>query len=170
MEWKQSLHPEWEVSEYGQMRALTDRYRRPAGTVITGAVNKGYAYYSLTLPGESGRGAGRFRHYAHTLVLTAFVGPCPPDKTQCAHYDGDPRNNHFSNLRWATAAENTADKVRHGMNRMGNKKFSEDQVLDMRAMRSRGCSYGAIIEKYNVSQGNLSSIINRNTWDHLPAQ
>ena len=168
MEWRQSLHPEWEVSECGWMRCLTDRYRRPAGTVIKGSGDgHGYISYSLVEAGGGGRGAKKVRYRAHTLVLHAFVGPKPSPDHMCAHWDGDRAHNHYSNLRWATSAENTEDKIRHGMHRLGNKRFFEEQVLDMRAMRARGCSYAVIMEKYRVSKGNLSSIINRETWGHI---
>jgi len=167
MEWRKSLHPEWEVSECGWLRCLTDRYRRPSGTIIKGSPSKGYIQYNLTAPGESGRGSSHSRYYAHTLVLNAFIGPCPPDKTQCAHYDGNPGNNHFSNLRWATAAENTEDRIRHGNIYSGHRKLTADQVKSMRRMRREGASYGTIMAEFPVGKGNLSAIINRKTWSDL---
>ena len=166
MEWRQSLHPEYEVSDDGRLRALVARYRRPVGTVVVGATKKGYQYYSLIAPGEMGRGAKRMRFYAHTAVLTAFVGPRPAGK-QGAHWDGDGLNNNLSNLRWATAAENTADKVRHGRHREGHRKYTDEDVLEMRRLREEGSSYHAIMVTFGVSKGNLSAIINRKTWGHI---
>jgi hypothetical protein len=168
MEWRKSLHPEYEVSEDGKMRATTDRYRRPSGTIIKGSQNKGYIQYNLTAPGESGRGSSRIGYYAHTLVLNAFIGPRPSNKTQCAHYDGDPGNNHFRNLRWATAAENTEDRVRHGNIYAGHRKLQAEQVKSMRRMRREGASYDTIMAEFPVSKGNLSAVINRKTWSDLP--
>lgn len=49
----------------------------------------------------------------HLLVLEAFVGPRPPGLLGC-HEDGDPTNNHVSNLRWDTAKSNSRDTVDHG--------------------------------------------------------
>jgi hypothetical protein len=49
----------------------------------------------------------------HQLVLEAFVGPRPPGLVAC-HFDGNPSNNHLSNLRWDTFKANTEDMVRHG--------------------------------------------------------
>jgi hypothetical protein len=49
----------------------------------------------------------------HHLVLLAFVGP-PEEGQVCAHADGDRTNNSRNNLRWATYAENEADKRSHG--------------------------------------------------------
>jgi hypothetical protein len=100
-------------------------------------------------------------------VLFAFAGDPPEGKTQCAHYDGNPGNNHISNLRWASAADNTGDKIRHGNIYSGNRKLKSEDVLDMRAMREAGAPYETIREKYKVSKGNLSAIINRTTWDYI---
>lgn len=49
----------------------------------------------------------------HRLVLNAFVG-ARPDGMEGCHNDGDPTNNHLSNLRWDTQSENQRDSVRHG--------------------------------------------------------
>lgn len=48
----------------------------------------------------------------HNLVLEAFVGPRPDGYVAC-HDDGDPYNNHLSNLRWDTYSSNNRDLVRH---------------------------------------------------------
>jgi hypothetical protein len=56
----------------------------------------------------------------HTLVLEAFVGPCPPGQ-MCCHWDDNPRNNHIANLRWGTHSENERDKVRNGRHELASK-------------------------------------------------
>lgn len=54
------------------------------------------------------------------LVIEAFVGPCPRGM-ECCHNDGDPTNNHVSNLRWDTRSNNIYDAVRHGTHQMSSK-------------------------------------------------
>lgn len=51
----------------------------------------------------------------HVLVLTAFVGRRPTGLLGC-HNDGDPANNHVSNLRWDTPSSNSCDTLVHGTN------------------------------------------------------
>jgi hypothetical protein len=51
--------------------------------------------------------------FVHRMVLEAFVGPCPDGMEGC-HNDGNPGNNHVSNLRWDTRSSNMLDKTRHG--------------------------------------------------------
>ena len=162
--WKQcETYPDYIISDHGRMRRLKSASNQPAGKFIKGSFCQRGGHIKLKLKVE-GRDVNSFMH---TEVLKAFVGPCPEDKTQCAHYDGDPSNNHVSNLRWATAAENTADKVRHGNHRKGNHKFSEEDILDIRAMRERGARYSDIQARYETSKGNLNAILTRKTWAHV---
>jgi len=168
MEWRQSIHPCYEVSEYGDLRAKVARGTRPAGYVLKGSYNKhGYRVYGLYDPGVCKRGDKSKKYLAHQLVLYAFVGPRPTDKHQGAHWDGNPSNNHYTNLRWATPAENTADKVRHGRVYEGHKKFTAEQVLDIVNMRNGGAKYADIRAKYKISKGNLSAILNGQTWSQV---
>lgn len=56
---------------------------------------------------------GGKRYAIHTLVLEAFVGPCPEGLDCCRHLDGDSYNNHVENLCWGTDSENAKDAARH---------------------------------------------------------
>tara|TARA_R110002167_G_scaffold59270_7_gene167851 strand:- start:1863 stop:2375 length:513 start_codon:yes stop_codon:yes gene_type:complete len=167
MEWRKSTIPDYEVSETGDMRLLVDKSNLVAGTILKGHTRKkkdgsqSYRVYHIQAEGK------KVHVSAHREVLMAFVGPPPTADHQCAHYDGSPTNNHFSNLRWATAAENTADKVRHGRHLDGHRKFTKEQVLEMRAMRESGKTFAQIRAVFKISTGNLSAIINRKTWAQL---
>ena len=167
MEWRKSIHEMYEVSECGNMRVLLPRYKLPVGTVLRGSINGGYRVYRLQAPGVGNRASKRKVYTAHRLVLFAFVGPPPSNNHQCAHWDGDRLNNHYTNLRWATPAENTADKARHGNLYSGNRKLSGEDVLAIRGLRDGGATYDSIRAVFNISKGNLSAIINRKTWRHI---
>lgn len=161
VEWRQIYLKDYEVSENGDLRLRVNKSNLIAGHIYKGTVSKGYLRYHLYMNGK------RIYVYAHRLVLETFIGKPPTLEHQCAHWDGNPLNNHYSNLRWATASENTKDKVRHGRHLNGHRKFTEEDVLDMRAMRKNGKRYCDIMEKYKISKGNLSSIINNHTWNHI---
>jgi len=50
----------------------------------------------------------------HTLVLEAFVGPCPPGE-EALHADDNPANNRWpENLSWGTRSKNLADRIANG--------------------------------------------------------
>lgn len=55
----------------------------------------------------------------HAIVCETFHGPKPSKAHQVAHTDGNPLNNASDNLRWVTAAENCADRERHGRTARG---------------------------------------------------
>jgi len=161
VEWRQTYLKDYDVSEKGDLRLRVNKSNLIAGHVLKGSISKGYLRYQLNMNGK------RITLYAHRLVLETFIGKPPTLQHQSAHWDGDPLNNHYSNLRWATASENTKDKVRHGRHLKGHRKFTKEDVLDMRAMKKDGKRYRDIIEKYKISKANLSSIINRHTWNHI---
>lgn len=123
--------------------------------------------------GLTGRDGKRKRMFVHQLVCAAWHGPKPSPKHQVAHFDGDPLNNHPSNLRWATAKENVADAKRHGTLQHGlkpgedhyNAKLTEAQVRLVRRMRHlRNMSYQKIADYFGVSVGCISDIIYGRTW------
>ncbi|KKN85952.1 hypothetical protein LCGC14_0273640 [marine sediment metagenome] len=62
----------------------------------------------------------RERIFVHRLVLLAFVGPCPEGMEGC-HTNDVGEDNHLTNLRWGTPAENREDARRNGRILYGDK-------------------------------------------------
>ena len=110
------------------------------------------------------------RHRVHQLVAIAFIGPCPPDKDLVAHWDGDPSNNHLSNLRWATHVENEADKKRHGRNLAGEKnhaaKMTATLVAQLRHRNAAGETVVALAAESGVSTSTLLAALTGESWKH----
>jgi len=116
---------EYEVSDKGRVRSASRlRTQRTKGDVIVTrrlpgrpmrASDNGAGYQTVMLRID-GRGV---RRYVHRLVLEAFVGPPPSPDHHGAHWDGDRSHNWLENLRWATPAENQADRERHGTLKTG---------------------------------------------------
>lgn len=106
-------------------------------------------------------------HLVHRLVAAAFLGPCP-DGMQVAHCDGDPTNNHVSNLRYATPLENTGDKFLHGTvlrgSCVGNAKLNEAQVRKIK--RAKGTVY-EIAAEFGISIAHVSRIRSGKRWRHV---
>lgn len=103
----------------------------------------------------------------HSLVLKAFVGPRPDGMEGC-HNDGNPQNNHISNLRWDTPKSNQADRIAHGTTnrgeRCGNAKLTETQII---AIRSDSRLQILIAADYGVKQAHISRIKSGVRWGHL---
>jgi len=107
----------------------------------------------------------------HRLVLTLFVGPCPPGM-QCCHNDGDPKNGRLSNLRWDTVLANGKDRVRHGTSckgeRCGTSKLTTKDVLEIRASsKPNQRNKIALSKKYGVSKSTIERVVARKTWGHI---
>lgn len=106
----------------------------------------------------------------HRLVLTVFVGPCPPMEEAC-HADGDPKNNALTNLRWDTRKANIADRFKHGTFPIGEKchwaKLNEEKVRAIFSRIQKGVRIGAIAKEFQVSHSAVSMIASGKRWSHL---
>lgn len=106
----------------------------------------------------------------HQIVLETFGG-ARPEGHVVRHLDGDPGNDHPSNLAWGTQKENTQDTVAHGKTTKGEKnkmaKLSESEVLDIKGRLASGESGGAICKDYGVSWSTICDIKTGRTWGWL---
>ena len=106
----------YSVSDMGRVRseARTVWVNRGAGhpsqrgaRILKPAISRGYQRVVLQLDGQTQNVA------VHRLVLSTFVGPCPPGMEAC-HANDVRDDNRLSNLRWDTKAANCADRTRNG--------------------------------------------------------
>jgi hypothetical protein len=118
----------------------------------------------------------------HTLVLKAFVGPCP-EGHECCHHDDDPTNNNLTNLRWGTRSDNLHDAARNGKKPIGEKswnaKLSNADVAAIKArvgnrpkmpvgLHDRSLeSMTKIAAEYGVSNTAIRLIIRGRAWKHI---
>lgn len=112
----------YEVSDAGRVRSLdrvvmrnNGRPLKRRGQLLKPFKGDAYDHQVVSL-------GSRDRHYLHTLVLEAFVGPRPTEgRWEACHNDGNPLNNALSNLRWDTASANQRDRRAHGTHHYGNR-------------------------------------------------
>lgn len=115
---------------------------------------------------------------AHRVVCSEVHGPAPSDEHEAAHdYGGHPCtsracvNGHH--LRWATHADNEADKILHGSlpvgERNGFSKLTEDQVTQIYALRGKKDAED-IAEMFGVSGWTIRSIHEGKNWAWLTSQ
>lgn len=104
----------YEVSDHGNIRSVDRVVPRGEGTLTVKGTSTaqfpdrdGYRRVNLHKDGIN------TLFLAHRLVMLAFGGPPTGDQIVC-HNDGDPANNHVSNLRWGTHSSNMYDKRGHG--------------------------------------------------------
>ncbi|OZC62149.1 hypothetical protein CH267_00990 [Rhodococcus sp. 06-621-2] len=112
----------YEVSDFGNVRSLDRAIVTKAGVTIhrKGAVKRpsphpdGHIYVRLSKANTPSLRS------IHTLMMEAFVGPCPKGQ-EVLHSNGIGTDNRLPNLRYGTRSENAADQVRHGVHNMARK-------------------------------------------------
>lgn len=124
--------PNYEASDEGEIRRIGIASGATAGRILRQVLRKN-GYYQVTIHARDG---GKTR-WVHRLVCEAFYGLPPMRRAHVAHHDGNKTRNQPPNLRWATAADNEADKKRHGRvprgERNGNAKLTDAQADELRA-------------------------------------
>jgi hypothetical protein len=122
---------------------------------------KGYLIFSVYFP------EGKRKIFAHRAVLEAFVGP-RPDRHICRHKDGNPSNNHVSNLEWGTYRQNEADKILHGTVRKGsmNSQARITEEIALQIANANG-SQLSIAARFGVGRFVVRGIKSGDTWGWL---
>ena len=160
----------YEVSEFGSARSkdMTVGAKNGAFAVRKGRnlvqVKKSNGYLCVTLAD----GIHRPQIAIHRLVARAFIGECPLG-LHVLHSDGDKINNHYSNLRYGSAAENVLDTLRHGRRLIGAthpmSKLDDDAVLHI---RSSSWGDAVLARVYGVSREHIWGVRARRSWKHIP--
>lgn len=124
----------YEVTEDGRVFSLVSNWRGYGRREMRQHDRRGYKIVRLTVNGE------RKKYNVHRLVILAHVGPPPSEALQIRHLDGNPHNNHASNLAWGTVSENAQDRVAHGRQfypPWSDQKFKSQMSAAMRRAHAR---------------------------------
>jgi lambda repressor-like predicted transcriptional regulator len=164
-----SWETRYEVSEYGDVRSkdmvVNARNRATAvrkGRVLANVIKtNGYACVTLT------NGINRPQIGIHRIVARAFIGECPLG-LYVLHNDGNKLNNHYSNLRYGTQAENVSDTKKHGHKLFGSSHpraiLSEQDVV---AIRLSDKPYAFLANLYGVCAAHIGAVKTKRAWKHI---
>lgn len=161
----------YEVSTHGQVRSWKNAQwgRRKESRMLKPTLGS-TSYYPMVSLCKNGRCKS---FYIHMLVLTAFVGPRPPDK-ECCHGDGEHTNNLLDNLRWDSHSANTLDAIAHGTmvplqgEANGRAKLTETEIAEIRRIYAvGGISQRELGTRFDVDHGTVGRIIRREIWTHI---
>lgn len=162
------------ASTHGRIRSYRSRNGRgplvklPRILKQTAISNKLYLQVTLSI------GDGKYyQARVHQVILLTFIGSRPNPSYDGCHNNGNPKDNHISNLRWDTKTSNCADQLIHGTRPLGSKShlsvLSDDQVLYIKSCipeweRGMGKKFA---ELFGVSTSLISDIKNNLLWKHL---
>jgi hypothetical protein len=163
-EWKPIPgYPEYEASCCGHIaRVIPAKTHRTPRILKTQTGCYGHHRCKLLYQGKKSVAA------VSRLVLLAWVGPSPGDKYHACHNDGNPHNNHVTNLRWDTCAGNLADRNKHGTSlhgdRNGRAKMTWEKIRKLRQDHENGYTGAELSRKYNLAQTQVYEIIHKESW------
>jgi hypothetical protein len=159
----------YEVSNFGTVRSL-DRIipdkrhgtRKLVGRVLSQTTdNQRRCYVAIS------RDSNRNKRRVHLIVAETFLGPRLQGLEVC-HEDGNPANNHASNLRYGTHKSNMEDMVEHGRSNRGlknpNAKMTQEQALQVKRLRLDGKTYKIIAAELGLTFEQVRSVCVGRAW------
>lgn len=167
----------YSVSEDGSVFTHRKRYGKGQGNGGGVKIDWGYirklnsyrghgGYWYVSVSTEQGQRSIP----VHTMLMDAFVGPCP-DGYEVRHLDGNPENNNLENLKYGTRQENAADRVRHGSQPRGEShgraKLTRNDIKAVRAKHSDGATIASIARQYAMAESTIGDIVKKRRWKHI---
>jgi hypothetical protein len=152
-------YPAYQVSDCGRVRRATRASGTTVGQVLVQDLSNGYHRVHLT-------SYGRYV-FTHRLVLSGFVGPCPPG-CETRHLNGIRNDNRLANLAWGTKTENGEDRKVHGTSPRGPRnhaaKLTAEKVAEIRRRYANGTLQRVLAAEYGVNQPHVSRIVRGANW------
>ena len=146
----------YEVSSFGRVRSLArtvagrwGSQRRMGVLFALHPANKRYLKVTLQCDGVG------IQYQVHSLVLEAFIGPCP-EGFQADHVDFNIANNVLTNLRWISQQDN--------LRRRRSMKLTHDMVDGIRSKRAAGVPRKEVAETYGVGEAHINQVTSGRRW------
>lgn len=150
----------YEISSIGRVRRAATHTRSNIALIRKLQTTKGRLAYKFVILSRN----CKYKSFqVHRLVAIAFHGPPPSPRHIVAHNNGNPTDNRVDNLRWATHAENTADRRLHGTHQDGeqnpNAKLTDIQVRLVRAKAAFGDTHAGIGRLFGVADVHVHALV-----------
>ncbi len=173
--WKESgLAPGYEISNLGRVRMKSRhvinrgrRHFRGAKMLKQYESEDKYLFVSIFPKGlktASGTAVNK-KYFVHRLVMDAFVSSCPDDMT-VDHINRDRQDNTLENLRYATKAEQDAnrDLARISGENSRFAKLNWEKVRKIRNLHKLGETIKELSIDFGVSEGTIQRVVSSKSW------
>lgn len=164
-EWRPIPDCDYEASDEGQIRRSIPAKRKRVYPITGFTAPTGYVMACLQINGK------QKNVLVHRMVCAAFHGPQPSPDHEVAHRTGKRGDNRQENLRWATPAENNADKVFHGTAQHGEKngsaKLTEADIPHISRRANEGQGQREIAAHFGVHQRQICNVLHKRSWSHI---
>lgn len=166
LQWKPVIGYEglYEVSNTGMIRSLPRKMTK--GRILSQSWRGRYLCVDLSKDGYR-------KSFNVARVVAVAWCPNPHNKPQVNHKNAIRGSNHYKNLEWMTAKENTEHAIRSGLRTIrrgedaGQSKLIDLQVKEIYRMGKIGMRTREIAEHFNVSHQTISDILRGKKWKHL---
>jgi len=158
----------YSVSNHGRVRREKTNSNTRKGRLLKLNTSSRYPRVSLWKHGEQETA------YVHRLVAAAFLGP-EPDGHEVNHIDGNPENNHVSNLEYVTTQGNAQHAHENGLTSPAKGQTNAQTKLTeaaVREIRRNALAPRSVIrklaKKHGISERHTFHIMRGERWEHLP--
>lgn len=156
------------VSNYGKIKSLP---RPTTGGGFLKQIRQDSGHFRVTLSKN-----GKEKQYGVSrLIMAAFIGLCPTNM-ECCHNDGNPENNHISNLRYDTHKNNMSDMKLHGTfstppihfgSNNTNSVLNQKCIIKIRQLLMNGTKVAEIAKMFGVHITTIYRIKSKELWSHV---
>lgn len=165
--WKdiEGTRGQYRVSSLGRIKSFKT-YRNRLPKIISQRITRcGYLHIGLHV------GDKKIYPLVHKLVALAFLGEPPIEGMEVNHKKNPKTNNRVSNLEWVTTKQNHEHAAINGLTakgeRNGSAVLTEKQVLEIRALISKGVYHRTIAALYGIGKTTVTGIGSRKIWKHI---
>lgn len=168
----------YEVSDHGRVKRCAKRvyarnrwgmcWRNHPPIIVAQSETRGHRRVTLCKDGQPRM------YFVHRLIAFAFLGAPPPGKPFACHKDGRHNNNVVDNIYWGSAADNSQDQIRHGVQvrgeRVASARLTDADVPRIRRRHAQGATYRDIAKEYRVNDRTIKLCVIGQTWKHIPME
>ena len=162
---RKQLYSDYEVTEKGDVYSLKTYHRNRGLIKLRQHIGKDNRLSICVY--DDGK---KSTVHVSTLVAARYLPPQPSPKHVVRHLDGNPQNNHYTNLAWGTQQENIDDRERHGRTsrceHRWNAKLTQDQVdriIFLRGKVELGY-WRQLAAALGVSPSTICAVLHNRNW------